>query len=176
MSTLTGWDVPAGRWVALRWTSVWEDQVALRLILDTNAARVVTRDACVGARRAIVQCGAGGGWDLRDLGAAHLHGSAHLTVRTREGDVGGGVEADDVIVVGRYGAEEGAVLEQAVGTRVEEQSASSIARGVSIEAAIAQCDGHEVLRKIAYYWGVPCRRHFRTGAALPTCAARSTTA
>jgi hypothetical protein len=28
--------------------------------------------------------------------------------------------------------------------------------------------------KIAYYWGVLlCRRHFRTGAALPTRAARS---
>ena len=140
MSTLTGWDVPAGRWVALRWTSVWEDQVALRLILDTSAARVVTRDACVGARRAIVQRGAGGGWDLRDLGAAHLHGSAHLAVRTREGDVGGGVAADDVIVVGRYGAEEGAVLEQAVGRRGKVQSASFI-RGVSREDAIGQGNG-----------------------------------
>ena len=73
--------------------------------------------------------GAGEGWDLRDLGAAHLHGSAHLAVRTREGDVGGGVVAGDVIVLGGYGAEEGAVLEQAVGraqlgTRPEVQSAS----------------------------------------------------
>ena len=69
--------------------------------------------------------GACEGWDLRDLGAAHLHGSAHLAVRTREGDVGGGVPAGEVIVVWRHGAEEGAVLEQAVGTRPEEQSASS---------------------------------------------------
>ena len=125
--------------MALWWTSVWEDQVALRLILDTSAPRVVTRDACVGARRAIVQRGAGGGWELRDLGAAHLHGSADLAVRTREGDVGGGVVAGDVIVLGRYGAEEGAVLEQAVGIRGEVQSASSIAlvvrggRGVQME-------------------------------------------
>ena len=138
MSTLTGWDVPAGRWVALRWTSVWEDQVALRPILDTSAARVVTRDARVGARRAIVQRGAVGRWDLRDLGAAHLHGSAHLAVRTREGDVGAGVVAGDVIVVGGYGAEEGAVLEQAVGIILEVQSASTTlvvrgGRGVQME-------------------------------------------
>ena len=77
--------------------------------------------------------------DLRDLGAAHLHGSAHLAVRTREGDVGGGVVAVDVIVLGGYGAEEGAVLEQAVGTSTEVQSASTIAlvvrggRGVQME-------------------------------------------
>ena len=83
--------------------------------------------------------GAGGGWELCDLGAAHLHGSAHLAVRTREGDVGGGAVAGDVIVVGGYGAEEGAVLEQAVGTRVEEQSASTMGlevrggRGVQME-------------------------------------------
>ena len=82
---------------------------------------------------------AGEGWDLRDLGAAHLHGSAHLAVRTREGDVGGGVAAGDVIVLWRYGAEEGAVLEQAVGVRVEVQSASTNAlvvrggRGVQME-------------------------------------------
>jgi hypothetical protein len=63
--------------------------------------------------------------DLRDLGAAHLHGSAHLAVRAREGDVGVGVVAGDVIVLGGYGAEEGAVLEQAVGTRAEVESASS---------------------------------------------------
>ena len=74
-----------------------------------------------------ISSGAGGGWDLRDLGAAHLHGSAHLAVRTREGDVGGGVGAGDVIVVRGYGAEEGAVLEQAVGIRVEVQSASTSA-------------------------------------------------
>jgi hypothetical protein len=90
-----------------------------------------------------VQVGAsmtGEGWDLRDLGAAHLHGSAHLAVRTREGDVGGGVVADDVIVLGRYSAEEGAVLEQAVGIRVDPQSASSTlalvvrgGRGVQME-------------------------------------------
>jgi hypothetical protein len=70
--------------------------------------------------------GAGEGWELCDLGAAHLHGSAHLAVRTREGDVGGGVVAGDVIVVWRYGAEEGAVLEQAVGIRAEVHSASFI--------------------------------------------------
>jgi hypothetical protein len=67
-----------------------------------------------------------------------LHGSAHLAVRTREGDVGGGVGAGDVIVLGGYGAEEGAVLEQAVGTRVEVQSASIAlvvrgGRGVQME-------------------------------------------
>jgi hypothetical protein len=56
-----------------------------------------------------------------------LHGSAHLAVRTREGDVGAGIVAGDVIVLGGYGAEEGAVLEQAVGIRVEVQSASTIA-------------------------------------------------
>jgi hypothetical protein len=83
----------------------------------------------VGARRAIVQRGAGGGWDLRDLGAAHLHGSAHLAVRTREGDVGVVVAVYVMAAPSwwrRYGAEEGAVLEQA-GTRLEEQSASTIA-------------------------------------------------
>jgi hypothetical protein len=68
----------------------------------------------------------GEGRKLRDLGAAHLHGSAHLAVRTREGDVGGGVGTGDVIVLWRYGAEEGAVLEQAGGLRIEVQSASSL--------------------------------------------------
>ena len=86
----------------------------------------------------------GGGWDLRDLGAAHLHGSAHLAVRTREGDVGGGVGAGDVIGgvwVERWVEEfeEGAVLEQAVGIRAEVQSASTTGlvvrggRGVQME-------------------------------------------
>ena len=42
---------------------------------------------------------AGEGWELRDLGAAHLHRSAHLAVCTREGDVGGGVTAEDVIAL-----------------------------------------------------------------------------
>jgi hypothetical protein len=76
-------------------------------------------------------------WGCCDLGAAHLHGSSHLAVRTREGDVGGGVGAGDVIGgvwVERWVEEfeEGAVLEQAVGIIPEEQSASStlLMRGV----------------------------------------------
>jgi hypothetical protein len=87
----------------------------------------------IGALESICQqgrrgwCGAGGDWELRVLGTAHSHGSAHLAVRTREYDVGGSVVAGNVILVWRYGAEEGAVLEQAVGVRREEQSASSIA-------------------------------------------------
>jgi hypothetical protein len=45
------------------------------------------------------------GWELRDLGAAHLHGSAHLAVRTREGE--GGVGAVVCGVVARQPIEQG---------------------------------------------------------------------
>jgi hypothetical protein len=64
----------------------------------------------------------GRGWALRNLGAAHLHGSVHLAVRTRKSEIGGGDMAGDVIVLWEYGTEEGAVVEQTVRIRVENKA------------------------------------------------------
>ena len=117
--------------------------------------------------------------DLRDLGAAHLHGSARLAVRAREGDIGAvvvgawqdlaGIRSVDVIVVWRYGAEEGAVLEQAVGIMPEVQSASSILAicGVKKESTVAQCDGASAVDKNCTTINLHQRTSFEGAGASP---------
>jgi hypothetical protein len=49
-------------------------------------------------------------------------------------------------------------------------------RVVEDEQEDAAQDEHAVLTSFVYYWGVLCRRHFRTGAALPARATRLTMA
>jgi hypothetical protein len=64
------------------------------------------------AREAVAAVGGGAveGWELRDVGAVHLHGRADKAVSAGESDISTS-SAVDIVVLVRYAVEKGAALD-----------------------------------------------------------------